>query len=177
VAISVATSSAKLTKRTVDALEPRNKPFIVFDADVKGFGLRIMQTGSKTFILEYRPGAGGRGVAKKRLTLGRYGGALTCEQARKAAVTALATIRLGSDPQAEKSRQRASLTVSGLIDAFLEGHGGKLKPRSRADYKDLLIKLRAAHGLVKAEGLTRGQVATLHRSMAATPYRRTDSLP
>jgi integrase len=83
----------------------------------------------------------------------------------------LATVRLGSDPQAEKSRQRASLTVSGLIDAFLDGHGGKLKPRSRADYKDLLIKLRAAHGLVKAEGLTRGQVATLHRSMAATPYQ------
>ena len=80
----MATSAIKLTKRTVDALLPRKKPFIVFDADVKGFGLRIMPTGVKTFIFEYRPGAGGRGVAKRRLTLGRYGGAMTVDQARKA---------------------------------------------------------------------------------------------
>jgi Arm DNA-binding domain len=64
----VATNSVKLTKRTVDALTPRNRPFIAFDADLKGFGLRVMPTGSKTFILEYRPGAGGRGVAKRRLS-------------------------------------------------------------------------------------------------------------
>jgi Arm DNA-binding domain len=87
----VATNAQGLTKRTVDALTPRNRPFIVFDTDIKFFGVRVMPTGSRTFIVEYRPGAGGRGVHKKRLTLGRYGGAMTCEQARKAAQTALAT--------------------------------------------------------------------------------------
>lgn len=91
----MATNAGRLTKRAVDSLAPAPRPFIVFDSDVKGFGLRIMPTGSKTFILEYRPGAGGRGVAKKRLTLGRYGDAMTVDQARKAAVTALARIRLG----------------------------------------------------------------------------------
>jgi len=62
---------AKLVKRTVDALKPCAKPFIAFDDDVKGFGLRTMPSGTKSYILEYRPGASGRGVAKKRLTLGR----------------------------------------------------------------------------------------------------------
>jgi hypothetical protein len=65
---------------------------------------------------------------------------------------------LGSDPQAEKSCQRCALGVSDLIDAFLEGHvGGKLKPKSQALYQSTLAKLRAAHGGVKAEALTRGQ--------------------
>jgi len=129
----VATNATRLTKRTLDALEPRDKPFIAFDAEMKGFGVRVMPTGAKTFILEYRPGAGGRSVAKRRLTLGRYGGAMTLDQARKAAMTALARVRLGADPQAEKSRQRAALSVSDLIDAFLERHvGGKLKPKSQA---------------------------------------------
>jgi integrase len=163
----VATNAVKLTKRQVDALAPREKPFIVFDADVKGFGLRIMPTGSKTFIVEYRPGAGGRGVLKRRLTLGRYG-ALTADEARKAAKTALATVRLGADPQGEKSQLRAALTVSALITAFLEGHA--LKPSSRAAYVGWLGKVRTAYGTVKAEALTRGQLAALHRSMVAAPY-------
>jgi hypothetical protein len=167
----VATNATRLTKRTLDALEPRDKPFIAFDAEMKGFGVRVMPTGAKTFILEYRPGAGGRSVAKRRLTLGRYGGAMTLDQARKAAMTALARVRLGADPQAEKSRQRAALSVSDLIDAFLERHvGGKLKPKSQALYRSTLAKLRAAYGGFKAEALTRSQLAALHHSLATTPY-------
>jgi integrase len=167
----VATNAVRLTKRTVDALTARNRPFIVFDADVKGFGLRVMPTGSKTFIVEYRPGAGGRGVAKRRLTLGRYGGAMTADQARKAAQTALATVRLGSDPQAEKSRQRAALGVSDLIDAFIAGHvAGNLKPATGVGYRVALEKLRRAHGAVKAAQLTRGQIAVMHAHMADNRY-------
>jgi hypothetical protein len=59
----VATNSIKLTKRAVDALAPRGgKSFVAYDSEVKGFGCRISPTGTKTFILEYRPGAGGRGA-------------------------------------------------------------------------------------------------------------------
>jgi hypothetical protein len=148
---------------------PRAKPFIAFDADVKGFGCRVQPSGLKTFVLEYRPGAGGRSYPKRRLTLGRYG-SITPDQARKAALSALAQVRLGSDPQALKSRQRTALTVSGLIDAYLDDHGGKLKPRTRDGYEALLGKLRAAHGGIKAEALNRSQVAVLHRSLSATPY-------
>jgi hypothetical protein len=37
----------KLTKRAIDALTPRAKPFIAFDADVKGFGCRVQPSGLK----------------------------------------------------------------------------------------------------------------------------------
>ena len=80
--------------------------------------------------------------------------------------------KLGSGPtrRAEKARQRASLTVSGLIDAFVGGRVAKLKPKSRVSCEAGLAKTRAAHGAIKAEALTRAQVAALHVRMAATPY-------
>ena len=170
VAIFVAIfENSRLTKRAIDALAPRAKPYIAFDADVKGFGIRVMPSGLKSFVIEYRPGAGGRKVKKRRMTLGRYG-SMTPDQARRAALAVLAHVRLGVDPQAEKSRQRASLTVSGLITAFLDDHGGKLKPRSKAAYTWLLGRVRAAHGDVKAESLSRTDLAIMHRSMSSTPY-------
>ena len=161
--------ATKLTKRTLDALEPREKPFIVFDGALPGFGVRVMPSGVKAFVLEYRPGSGGRGVAKSRLTLGRFG-VMTVDQARTAALTALARVRLGEDPQAEKTRQRDALSVAALIEAFLEGHVQKLKPRTRVSYEAALAKLRAAYGGSKAAALTRAQLTGLHRSMANAPY-------
>jgi integrase len=161
--------ATKLTKRTLDALESREKPFIVFDGGVPGFGVRVMPSGAKSFCVEYRPHGGGRTIAKKRLTLGRYG-AMTVDQARTAALTALARVRLGEDPQGEKARQRGALSVAGLIDTFLEGHVQKLKPRTRVSYEAALAKLRAAHGGSKAAALTRAQLTGLHRSMADAPY-------
>jgi integrase len=158
-------------KRAVDALEPRDKPYIVFDGHLSGFGCRVMPSGAKSFILDYRPGAGGRSVAKRRLTLGRYG-PMTVEQARKAAADALAKIRLGQDPQGDKARERASLTVGGLIDLFLEDHvSTKLKSKTQIDYAILLRKARAAYGGTKAEALRTQAVAALHRSMARTPFQ------
>jgi integrase len=166
VATKVATSMVKLTKRSVDALAVRAKPYIAFD---DGFGCRVMPSGSKTFVLEYRPGSGGRGVYKKRLTLGRYG-AMTVEQARAAALNALARIRLGSDPQAEKASRRAALSVSGLIDAFIKDHVSKLKPKTAVVHGGALSRLREAHGALKAEALTRAHIASMHTACAGSPF-------
>jgi Arm DNA-binding domain len=75
---------AKLTKRAVDALSPRRKAYAAYDSELRGFGVRVMPGGHKSFIVEYRPHGGGRGNATRRLTLGAYG-ALTPDQARRAA--------------------------------------------------------------------------------------------
>jgi len=99
-------TNIKISKRAVDALKPREAAYIVFDADIKGLGVRVAPGGAKTFILEYRPGTGGRGVAKKRLTLGHYG-AMTAEQAREAALDALARIRLATPTHRPKKAASA----------------------------------------------------------------------
>jgi integrase len=83
----------------------------------------------------------------------------------------LARVRLGDDPQAEKARQRASLTVGGLIDAFIAEHvGKKCKAGTAYGYEIALKRLHAAHGALKADALTRTHVAALHTSLASTPY-------
>ncbi|MBG0801271.1 site-specific integrase [Methylocystis sp. H4A] len=162
--------SDRLTKRMVDALQPRDKPYVAYDADLTGFGLRVMPSGIKSWIAEYRPDGGGRGVAKKRVTLGKVG-ALTPDQARRAASELLARVRLGADPAAEKADRRDAPTVGGLIDAFIAEHvEGKLKPASAISAKAGLERLRAAHGSLKVEALARAQLALLHSSMRATPY-------
>lgn len=159
-----------LGKRAVDALEPREKPYIAWDDNLAGFGVRVMPSGLKTFILDYRAGAGGRSAAQRQKKLGRHG-EVTVTQARGAALDALARIRLGEDPQAEKARGRAALTVAELIDAFFESHGAKLKAKTRAHYAGTLGALAAAHGNAKAESLSRAQAAALHQAMGVTPYQ------
>jgi integrase len=160
----------KLTKRTVDALKPREKAYIAYDSELYLFGVRVMPSGHKSFIIEYRPHGGGRAVATRRLTLGAYG-ALTPDRARRAAQEALARVRLGEDPHAEKVRQRGSLTVGGLIDAFIVEHvGKKCKAGTAYGYEIALKRLRDAHGSLKADALTRAHIAALHSSLANTPY-------
>ena len=73
----------KLTKRAVDAIAPADRPIIVYDTDLKGFGIRVAPNGTLSWFVEYRPGAGGRRVAKKRIVIGSR--QFTPERARQAA--------------------------------------------------------------------------------------------
>jgi hypothetical protein len=131
----------KISKRNVDALEPRAKPWTKFDNSIAGFGAEVRPSGLIVFVLLYRPSPGGRGALQRRLVLGHYG-SMTADQARQAALDAHAAIRQGEDPAREKARQRAAMTVGGLIDAFLSGHASKLKPKSVVAYEGSLAKLR-----------------------------------
>ncbi|QGM97716.1 site-specific integrase [Methylocystis parvus] len=160
----------KITKRAVDALAPGERPFIAFDTDLAGFGIRVMPSGAMSYVVEYRPHGGGRGVAKRRVTIGRVG-ALTPDQARKAAADMLAQVRLGGDPGAEKAEKRKALTVAGLCDAFETEHlETKVKDGTAEAHSLALKRLKDAHGSVKAEALSRGQVSALHSKMRDTPY-------
>ena len=48
----------RLTDRTLKALKPARKRYDVMDTDVPGFGVRVTETGLRTFILTARyPGS------------------------------------------------------------------------------------------------------------------------
>ena len=160
----------KLTKQSLASLKPRSKPYIEYDADLSGFGVAIYPSGVKSWVCEYRPYCGGRGVAKKRVTLSKTS-QLTPGQARKAAAEMLAAVRLGQDPAQEKMERRASVTVGELIDFFDARYvGPMLKPGTAIGYRIALAELRRAHGTLKATALTHSHVATLHFRMADRPY-------
>jgi integrase len=160
----------KLTKQPLASLKPRVKPYIEYDTELIGFGVAVYPSGIKSWVCEYRPHGGGRGVAKKRVTLGKTS-QLTPDQARKAAADMLAAVRLGGDPAQEKVERRASMTVGQLIDLFDAQYvGPMLKPGTTVSHRIALEELRRQHGALKATALTRAHIATLHFRMADRPY-------
>ena len=46
----------KLTKRTIDATEPQATEFFLWDEGIPGFGLRVMPSGRKSFVVQFRAG-------------------------------------------------------------------------------------------------------------------------
>ena len=80
----VAKVKLTLTKRTVEALKPDDKPWIAWDDKLVGFGCRVQPSGTKSFIVNYRAGEGGRKAPNKRVVVGRYDRIMP-EQARRRA--------------------------------------------------------------------------------------------
>ena len=111
-------SARKLTKTSVQTLTTRERVYIVYDEQLPGFGCRVTPGGAKSYVVEYRPHGGGRGVGKKRITLGSTN-VITTEQARQAARDVLARVRFGEDAPHDRAGRRASALVSDLIDEFM----------------------------------------------------------
>ena len=106
---------SKLTKTIVDRAELREKQYTIWDGDLKGFGIFIHPTGTKTYFVDYRAAEGNR----RRMTIGRHG-SITTEQARKLAIETMGGIVLQrEDPLLERRTRRASLTVAELCDNYL----------------------------------------------------------
>ena len=103
----------KLTKRTVDAARPQIKRHIVWDDELKGFGLVVQPSGIKSYVLNYRHHGRDR-----HLMIGRHG-EITCEQARKIAAEHKRTVIHGGDPLGSKQAQREAPTVGDILDAYL----------------------------------------------------------
>ncbi len=116
-----------LTKRDVDGLEPRDKPYVVWDPGLKGFGVRVPSSGAKTFVVKVRVGRG-RFAEQRWITIGRYG-PLTLDKARVEARLAIARAMTGNEPAARpKVTELDVMTVADLCKRWLET--GALRSRA-----------------------------------------------
>ena len=93
----------RLSKRVADAAKPEGREYIVWDTDLRGFGLKVLPSGRKSFLLKYRTKAGDR----RKPAIGAYG-AITTDEARGIAKGWLADIAKGGDPKAERDVDRDS---------------------------------------------------------------------
>ncbi|MBB6307150.1 site-specific integrase [Xanthobacter tagetidis] len=159
----------RITKRAVDALPQVQKARVFYDAELKGFGIRVMPSGAKTFVVEYRPSDGGRSVAKRRHKLGAYG-EITPDQARDMARDVLAEVRLGGDPAGARAEERAAPTVAEMTARWLaEEVRLKKKPKTAVGYAALVRNhIVPAMGARKAAAVTEADVARLHRRVGTT---------
>ncbi len=158
----------KLTDRAVEAARcpEGRKDILIFDAALKGFGLRVTAAGKRVFIFQYRNGA-----KVRRTALGAWGTDLTATQARKKAEGLRGQVRDRRDPVAERraalaetlvaenaakaAAAAAGYTVDVLIDNWTED---RLKERSASYRRRVPGELRRALRAwldTPAEALTR----------------------
>lgn len=160
--------TVRLTNRTVEAIKPTAKAAVVYDSSLKGFGVRVAPSGNLSWFVEYRPGAGGRRIAKRRMVIGSR--ELTPEQARGAAKEILAKVSLGQDPASDRQLQREMATFREFAERYLaEEAASKLKPGTVANYRIAIRKHAAPRiGSIRVDAITTNDVSRLHQAIGTT---------
>jgi integrase len=135
----------RLTATAIRTLTlPRGKnDYVYFDDELPGFGVRLRDTGSKTWLVQYA-------IAGKtrHMSLGKVA-TVDPGKARETAKVLLAQVRLGRDPAGEKvtARAKAAETLGALLPRFLERQRARLKPRSFEETRrHLADHARPLHG-------------------------------
>ena len=159
----------KITKRTVDALKPLERERVVWDDDLKGFGVRVHPSGRKVFIVKTR--YGGRVI---KMTIGPHG-AVSPAYARVRAAEIITDARAGKNPAGRRS---GAPTMRDLGKRFLKDYvSDHCKPSTAEEYRrsvELFINPRI--GNRRVPDVQRSDIAALHHDMRDTPYQANRTL-
>jgi len=116
-------------KNTVGIKLPKDKKdYIEFDDDIPGFGIRLRENGSRTWIFQYRIGK-----KQRRMVLGSAASPqLNLVEIRKTADRLHQRVKIGQDPAMDKetARQEAENTFGVLVAQFLESRKSSWRPRT-----------------------------------------------
>lgn len=156
----------KLTKRFVDSAEAREGDYFIWDDDLAGFGLRVLPSGRKSYIVQYRVGRRSRRISLGPTTV------ITCEQARTGAIKVISAARNGEDLADKRDADRRAITVRELADRFDREHVAvRVKDSTAKGYRRLLDRtILPALGRLRVMEVTRADVAKLHHDQRQIPY-------
>lgn len=157
---------AKITKRTVDALQPApdgTTERFLWDSEMRGFAVRMMPSGAASYLVQYRTPEG----RTRRLVVGKVG-TLTPDEARAQAREKLRDAAKGGDPSAERHKLRASTTVAELCDLYVEEAADRVKATTLALYKSLVkTHVEPLIGRHPVAGLTSEDIERFQADIAA----------
>lgn len=140
----------KATVRKMQCASGQNEAFF-WDAGCRGFGVRALRSGRRSWIFQYRDPHG----RTRRIALGDVS-AVELEAAREAARRTAAKVTQGSNPSVDRKKKRAAGKVLEVINAYLDRAEERQRPRS--------LKETARHLRIHA--------ASLHHERAETVTRR-----
>lgn len=162
----------KITKRLVEAAEVRDKDYIICDSELPGFGVRVLPSGKRSYIAQYRVGR-----RYRRMSLGLHG-VLTTEKARTKAFGILAAVKDGKDPAGDRQEDRKAITVAELADRFDEEHiSVHLKPSTAREYRRNLRRfILPAIGRLRVVDVTRADIARFHHELRHIHYQANRNL-
>jgi len=106
----------KLTQAMVETAEaPDTGQAFVWDGYLKGFGVRVGTSGTKSYVIQYRNSEG----RLRRLAFARHP-VFKIDQAREQARILIGKIASGEDPAEDKRANRKAATVAEICDWYLE---------------------------------------------------------
>jgi integrase len=157
----------KLTRKLIDAEPlPTDGRAVLWDSDLKGFGVRITSKGARSYIVKYRTALG----EQRWLTLGDAT-VRSPDDARRQARGALADVLKGGDPAAVKQAGRIAATFGELLNLYLtEWVEVRNKPATQKEFKRLVERhIRPALGSMRIESVQRKDITKLHADLNGTP--------
>lgn len=182
---------AKLTKRKVDAAEPGTRDRLIWDTEVKGFGLKVTPAGDKIFVFQFRlPGL----KYAARMTIGRYkgiskdgkSGDWTADEARAEAEGLRGDVKRGNDPRerkrAEATARKSEKTVTRICELYLEASPniilkGKGRPKKASsiatDTSNIESHIKPLIGKRRIGSITKRDVQKFQEDVAAGKTART----
>jgi len=156
--------TTKITKRVVDAVEPIEKDRFVWDAELKGFGLKTTPKGRKVYIAQYRL----PGQSTRRYTIGQHGSPWTPTTARQEATRILGLVAAGLDPGEEKRLAKQDITMNELCDLYLEeGASAKKASTVEMDKSRIDAHVRPLLGKKRLKQVSKADVSRFVQAVAA----------
>jgi integrase len=169
----IADMRTKITKRAVDQLSAGEPDKILWDSELKGFGVRCRESGAKHYVLKLR--IAGR---QRWLTIGRHGSPWTADGARREATRLLGLRAAGKDPASERDRQKGVITVAELGSRFLNDYVPQhCKATTAGEYsRSVELFISPALGSRRLSDLLRADVAQFHHELRDRPYQANRAL-
>ena len=156
----------RITKQFVDKVVAKGgAPTLFWDDNLRGFGLLVLPSGTKTYLANYRF----RGRLRRQ-TIARHG-VVTPDQARDRARQILAQAADGKDPLAEKRAAAvAGMTMAQLAELYLKEGPGE-KPNKKAsswavDLSNIRRHIKPLLGDWPMRQLTQADVAKFQSDVA-----------
>jgi integrase len=151
----------RLTDISIRTLSPpEHGQRTYFDDTLAGFGCRVSQGGTRSFVLQHGP-------TRQLITIGRFP-IISLAQARTEAKRLLAERTLGK-------HQPKKISWDDALALFLDHVAQKNKPRTFADYKRLL-GLHFKFGPTKLAAITPSDIHRRLDKLSATPSERSHAL-
>jgi Arm DNA-binding domain len=157
----------KISKRTVEALEAKDRDVDHYDEDLKGFGVRVRPSGRKTYFVMMR-----HRCVMRRFTIGTHG-AVTAESARLKAKQIISDLAIDKNPTEVQEAVRNSVTVRFLGERFIEEYVPcHLKPSTQGEYKRCVeIFINPEIGTLKLVSVERADIAKIHHQLRHILYQ------
>ena len=179
---------SRLTKARVEALKPRDAPYVEWDHGVgaiAGFGVRVRPNGARTFVFAYRLKGLGRKGNTRWYRIGAFGPKMPFAKAKARAKSLAASVEHGGDPINDDRKRAAETqdreknakerTFGVLAEAWLKSKGerrdkktGKIRRKARRSLPQfrLLVATHLQELLsMEAAAITSGDVERIIRAI------------